>query len=42
MLKVAVLDDYQNVFNQIVNVEDYKSKYTWEIRAKRLIQIYEK
>ena len=31
MLKVAVLDDYQNVFNQIVNVEDYKSKYEFTI-----------
>ncbi len=31
MLKVAVLDDYQNVFNQIINVEDYKSKYEFTI-----------
>ena len=27
MLKVAVLDDYQNVFDQIINTDDYKSKY---------------
>ncbi len=27
MLKVAVLDDYQNVFNHIINTNDYKSKY---------------
>ena len=31
MLKVAVLDDYQNVFNQIINVEDYKSKYEFTV-----------
>ena len=31
MLKVAVLDDYQNIFNQIINVEDYKSKYEFTI-----------
>ena len=27
MLKVAVLDDYQNVFSQIINLDEYKSKY---------------
>ncbi len=27
MLKVAVLDDYQNVFSQIINIDEYKSKY---------------
>ena len=31
MLKVAVLDDYQNVFSQIVNINDYKSKYEFTI-----------
>ena len=31
MLKVAVLDDYQNVFNQIINLDDYKSKYEFTI-----------
>ena len=31
MLKVAVLDDYQNIFNQIINIEDYKSKYEFTI-----------
>ena len=31
MLKVAVLDDYQNVFKQIVNKDDYKSKYEFTI-----------
>ena len=24
MLKVAVLDDYQNIFSQIINIDDYK------------------
>ena len=24
MLKVAVLDDYQNVFSQIINLNEYK------------------
>ncbi len=31
MLKVAVLDDYQNVFSQIININDYKSKYDFTI-----------
>jgi len=31
MLKVAVLDDYQNVFSQILNINDYKSKYEFTI-----------
>ena len=31
MLKVAVLDDYQNVFNQIINLNEYKSKYEFTI-----------
>ena len=31
MLKVAVLDDYQNVFSQIINLDDYKSKYDFTI-----------
>ena len=31
MLKVAILDDYQNVFKQIVNKDDYKSKYEFTI-----------
>ncbi len=31
MLKVAVLDDYQNVFSQIINVENYRSKYEFTI-----------
>ena len=31
MLKVAVLDDYQNIFSQIVNLDEYKSKYEFTI-----------
>ena len=27
MIKVAVLDDYQNVFRQIVEMEHYKDKF---------------
>ena len=31
MIKVAVLDDYQNVFQQIVDVEKYKNKFDFKI-----------
>ena len=31
MLKVAVLDDYQNVFGQIININEYKSKYDFTV-----------
>ena len=31
MIKVAVLDDYQNVFRQIVDLEKYKTKYDFKI-----------
>ena len=31
MLKVAVLDDYQNVFSQIININNYTSKYEFKI-----------
>ncbi len=31
MLKVAVLDDYQNIFCEIIKIEDYKSKYEFTI-----------
>ncbi len=31
MIKVAVLDDYQNIFQQIVDVEKYNNKYKFEI-----------
>ena len=31
MIKVAVLDDYQNVFKQIIDLEKYKDKYTFRV-----------
>ena len=31
MLNVAVLDDYQNVFSQIININNYTSKYDFKI-----------
>ena len=34
MLKVAVLDDYQNVFKQIINIETFKSKFEFKVFTK--------
>ena len=31
MIKVAVLDDYQDIFKQIIDVEKYKNKYSFKI-----------
>ena len=31
MLKVAVLDDYQEIFQQIVETEKYKEKYNFKV-----------
>ena len=31
MLNVAVLDDYQNVFSQIININNYTSKYDFKV-----------
>ena len=31
MIKVAVLDDYQDVFQQIIDVEKYKDKFDFQI-----------
>jgi phosphoglycerate dehydrogenase-like enzyme len=31
MIKVAILDDYQNAFSQIVNVEKYKDKFEFKV-----------
>ena len=31
MIKVAVLDDYQNVFQQIVEIDKYKSKFDFKV-----------
>ena len=31
MIKVAILDDYQNAFQQIVEVEKYKDKFNFKV-----------
>ena len=31
MVKVAILDDYQNAFQQIVEIDKYKSKFDFKI-----------
>ena len=31
MIKVAVLDDYQNAFQQIVEVDKYKDKFNFQV-----------
>ena len=31
MIKVAVLDDYQNAFKQIVDVNNYKDKFSFKV-----------
>ena len=31
MIKVAVLDDYQNAFEQIVNKDKYENKFNFKI-----------
>ena len=31
MIKVAVLDDYQEIFQQIIDVEKFKGKYEFKI-----------
>tara|TARA_B100000579_G_scaffold25018_1_gene17616 strand:- start:110 stop:391 length:282 start_codon:yes stop_codon:yes gene_type:complete len=31
VLKVGVLDDYQDVFNQIIDIEKFKGKYEFKI-----------
>jgi len=31
MIKVAILDDYQNAFSQIVNTEKYKDKFVFKV-----------
>ena len=31
MIKIAVLDDYQNAFQQIVEIEKYKEKFDFKI-----------
>ncbi len=34
MIKVAVLDDYQNIFREFVNIEEYKGKFDFKIFTK--------
>ena len=31
MIKVAVLDDYQNIFQQIVEVDNFKDKFNFKV-----------
>ena len=31
MIKVAVLDDYQDVFKQIIDIQKYKKKYDFKV-----------
>ena len=31
MMKVAILDDYQNAFRQIIDTEKYKDKYDFKV-----------
>ena len=31
MIKVAVIDDYQNAFQQIVDIEKYKDKFNFKV-----------
>ncbi len=37
MIKVAVLDDYQNAFQQIIDVEKYKDKFVFKIFNKPFV-----
>ena len=32
MIKVAVLDDYQSAFEEIVNIEKFKNKFNYKIK----------
>ena len=31
MIKIAVLDDYQNIFGEFIDIEKYKDKYEFTI-----------
>ena len=37
MIKIAILDDYQDVFRQIVDVEQYKDKFNFKIFSKPFV-----
>ena len=30
-MKIAILDDYQNIFKEIIEIEKYKSKFSFKI-----------
>jgi len=34
MIKIAVLDDYQNIFKEFIDIEKYKDKYDFQIFTK--------
>ncbi len=34
MIKVAVLDDYQNIFKEFIDIDKYKNKYSFKIFTK--------
>ena len=34
MIKVAVLDDYQNIFREFIDINKYKNKYDFKIFTK--------
>ena len=34
MIRVAVLDDYQNIFKEFIDIEKYKGKYDFKIFTK--------
>ena len=38
MIKVAVLDDYQEVFQQIIDIEKFKGKYEFKVFQSRILQ----
>ena len=31
MIKIGILDDYQNIFKEIINIDNYKNKYEFTI-----------
>ena len=34
MIKVAVLDDYQNIFREFIDIDKYKNKFDFKIFTK--------
>jgi len=37
MIKVAILDDFQDAFRQIVDLKEYRDKYEFEIFFLRVV-----